>query len=125
MRQAVVYIESSDDQFKLRVIAAESVGQAHNFFNRLIPIAVVEDKKFRSRKAQQIFSVEFALVLDEFVKQLGDIREKAEGHVIVDRGLVFNEHEEMIVDGTGDVVLLLVEENSLKSVNVQCVGIIA
>ena len=117
--QAVVYVEGGDEQFKGRGIAAESVGQPHNFFNRLISVAVVEDKKFRSGKAQQIFSVEFALVLYEFVKQLGDVREKAEGHVVVDRVLVFDKHEEMIVDGTGDVVLLLVEENAFESVDFQ------
>ena len=62
--------------------------EAHNFFNRLISVAVVEDTKFRSRKAQQIFSVEFALVLDEFVKQLGDIREEAEGYLALEIAII-------------------------------------
>ena len=36
---------------------------------------------------------------------------------------MFYENQKMIVDGAGNVVLLLVEENSFESVNAQFVGI--
>ena len=36
---------------------------------------------------------------------------------------MFYENQKVVVDGAGNVVLLLVEENAFKGVNVQLVGI--
>ena len=36
---------------------------------------------------------------------------------------MFNQHQEVVIDSTGDVVLLLVEENAFKRVYVQFIGI--
>lgn len=55
----------------------------------------------------------------EVVEQLGDVRQKSKRHVVVDRSLMFHQHQEIVVDGAGYVILLPAEENAFERVYFQ------
>ncbi len=43
--------------------------------------------------------VKLAFIFDEIVQKFGNVRQAPKGHIFVDGRLMFNQNQEMIVDG--------------------------
>lgn len=67
--------------------------------------------------------IKFVFIYDQVVKKFSDVRKATKGHIFIDGGLMFNENKEVIVNGTGDVVFLFVEEQTVKCVDVKFRGV--